>query len=187
LDRLWRACTEVVPARSGPDSLSDNDSAVRRVVHRTIADVSGDLERWSYNTAVAHLMELLNALLRYAREDVGVHAEVWGEALSALLRLLAPLTPHVTAELWEHLWPGEPSVHLQRWPVYDPELVRQDTVTMVIQVNGKVRDRVDVDAAISEADAEAVALASEKVAAALNGGSPRRVVVRPPRLVNVVV
>ncbi len=187
LDRLWRAGTEVVPARSGPDALSDDDSAVRRVVHRTIADVSRDLERWSYNTAVAHCMELLNALQRYAREDVGVHAEVWGEALSALLRLLAPLTPHVTAELWEHLWPGEPSVHLQRWPVYDPELVRQDTVTMVIQVNGKVRDRVEVDASISEADAEAMALASEKVAAALNGGSPRRVVVRPPRLVNVVV
>jgi leucyl-tRNA synthetase len=112
---------------------------------------------------------------------------VWGEALSALLRLLAPLTPHITAELWEHLWPGEPSVHRQSWPVYDPELVREDTVTMVIQVNGKVRDRVEVDASISEADAEARALASSKVAAALNGGSPRRVVVRPPRLVNVVV
>jgi leucyl-tRNA synthetase len=78
-------------------------------------------------------------------------------------------------------------VHLQRWPDYDPELVREDTVTMVIQVNGKLRDRVEVDASISEADAEAVALASEKVAAALDGGSPRRVVVRPPRLVNVVV
>ena len=78
-------------------------------------------------------------------------------------------------------------MHLQRWPEFDPELVRQDTVTMVIQVNGKLRDRVEVDASISESDAEAVALASEKVAAALNGGSPRRVVVRPPKLVNVVV
>jgi leucyl-tRNA synthetase len=132
-------------------------------------------------------MELLNALQRYGREDVGVHQEVWSEALGALLRLLAPLTPHVTAELWEHLWPGEPSVHLQGWPEYDPELVRQDAVTMVIQVNGKLRDRVEVDAGISESDAEAVALASEKVAAVLDGGSPRRVVVRPPKLVNVVV
>ena len=97
------------------------------------------------------------------------------------------MTPHVTAELWEHLWPGESSVHLQSWPTYDPELVRQDTVTMVVQVNGKVRDRVEVDASISEFDAEAKALASEKVIAELNGRTPRRVVVRPPRLVNVVV
>ncbi len=187
LDRLWRACTEVVPARSGSDALSAEDVEVRRAVHRSIADVTRDLDRWSYNTAVAHCMELLNTLQHYGREEAGVHAEVWTEALRALLGMLAPLTPHVTAELWEHLWPGEPSVHVQSWPVYDPELVRQDTVTMVIQVNGKVRDRVEVDASISEAEAEATALASEKVAAALNGGAPRRVVVRPPRLVNVVV
>jgi leucyl-tRNA synthetase len=188
LDRVWRLCTEVVPARSGPDALRESDGAVRQAVHRAIADVTRDLDRWSYNTAVAHCMELLNALQHYARQDgVGVHAEVWGEALSALLRMLAPLTPHVTAELWEHLWPGEASVHRQSWPVYDPELVREDTVTMVIQVNGKVRDRVEVDASISEADAQERALASPKVAAALNGGSPRRVVVRPPKLVNVVV
>ncbi len=187
LDRMWRACTEVVPARSGPDALRDEDVVIRQAVHRTVADVTRDLERWSYNTAVAHCMELLNSLQRYGREDFGVHAEVWTEALRALLRMLAPLTPHVTAELWEHLWPGEPSVHLQSWPDYDPELVRQDTVTMVIQVNGKVRDRVEVSASISEADAEAAALASSKVAEALNGGAPRRVVVRPPRLVNVVV
>jgi leucyl-tRNA synthetase len=156
-------------------------------VHRTIADVTKDLERWSYNTAVAHCMELLNLLQRYARGEDGVHAEVWSEALGALLRLLAPLTPHVTAELWEHLWPGEPSVHLQRWPAYDPDLVREETVTMVIQVNGKVRDRIEVDAGISEADAEAAALASAKVAEALNGVRPKRVVIRPPRLVNVVI
>ena len=65
------------------------------------------------------------------------------------------MTPHVTAELWERRHPGEPSVHLQRWPTFDPELVRQDTVTMVVQVNGKVRDRIEVDAGISEGDAEA--------------------------------
>jgi leucyl-tRNA synthetase len=76
---------------------------------------------------------------------------------------------------------------LQSWPVYDPELVRQDTVTMVIQVNGKVRDRVEVSTSISEADAETIALASPKVREVLNGSAPRRVVVRPPRLVNVVV
>jgi leucyl-tRNA synthetase len=154
-------------------------------VHRTIADVTKDLERWSYNTAVAHCMELLNLLRRYGRE--GAHADVWNEALDALLSLLAPLTPHVTAELWERRHPGEASVHLQRWPVPDAELVRRQTVTMVVQVNGKVRDRIDVDAGISAAEAEAVALASARVAGALLGATPKRVVSRPPRLVNVVV
>jgi len=103
-----------------------------------------------------------------------------------LLLLLAVMSPHVTAELWERRHPDEPSVHLQHWPSFDPELVRQDTVTMVIQVNGKVRDRIEVDAGISEGDAEAAALASAKVIDALGGAAPQRVVVRPPRLVNVV-
>ena len=78
-------------------------------------------------------------------------------------------------------------MHLQSWPTADPELVRQETVTMVVQVNGKVRDRIDVHAGISESDAEAAALASAKVTEALKGATPKRVVSRPPRLVNVVV
>jgi len=203
LDRLWRTATSDAPLRTG--ELTEADRTVRRAVHRTIDDVTRDLERWSYNTAVAHMMELLNTLQRYGRDrdrdtdrdtdgnsdgnstGPGAHADVWNEALDALLRLLAPLTPHVTAELWEHRHPGEPSVHLQSWPTADPELVRQDTVTMVIQVNGKVRDRVDVDAGISESDAQDIALASAKVTEALKGAMPTRVVSRPPRLVNVVV
>ena len=184
LDRLWRTATAEPDVRTGEHS--DTDRALRQIVHCTLAEVTKDVERWSYNTAVAHCMELLNAVQRYGREEQP-HADVWNEALDALLLLLAVMTPHVTAELWELRHPGEPSVHLQRWPVFDPELVREDTVTMVIQVNGKVRDRVEVDASISEADAQAKALASSKVAAALDGGAPRRVVVRPPRLVNVVV
>jgi leucyl-tRNA synthetase len=190
LDRLWRTCTANPTLRQGAQS--DADLAVRQAVHRTIDDVTRDLERWSYNTAVAHCMELLNLLQRYGRSgtaagDAAPHEAVWSEALSSILLLLAPLTPHVTAELWEHLHPGEPSVHLQPWPAFDPELVRQDTVTMVVQVNGKVRDRIEVDASISEGDAEATALASAKVREVLNGTTPKRVVSRPPRLVNIVV
>ena len=173
---------------------------MRQAVHRTIADVTRDVERWSYNTAVAHCMELLNLVQRYGRAtdaDAGEsgngkqtkaapHVDVWNEALDSLLLLLAVMSPHVTAELWERRHPGEPSVHLQRWPTFDPDLVRQDTVTMVVQVNGKVRDRIDVDAGISEGDAEEAALASARVIDALGGAAPKRVVVRAPRLVNVV-
>ena len=206
LDRLWRTCTSEARLRTG--EASEADRAVRQAVHRTIDDVTRDLERWSYNTAVAHLMELLNTLQRYGRgsdgnaapaesaaaatdghdgRGSGPHADVWNEALDTLLSLLAPLSPHVTAELWEQRHPGEPSVHRQSWPTADPELVRQETVTMVVQVNGKVRDRIDVDAGISEADATDAALASAKVTEALQGATPTRVVSRPPRLVNVVV
>ena len=155
-------------------------------------------------------MELLNRLQRYGRGEggdgtpgsdgkprrdgksdagaaQGPHTTVWNEALDALLSLLAPLSPHVTAELWEQRHPGQPSVHLVSWPTADPDLVRQETVTMVVQVNGKVRDRIDVDAGISESEAEQLALASAKVSEALKGARPQRVVSRPPRLVNVVV
>jgi leucyl-tRNA synthetase len=190
LDRLWNVGMADPVLREG--ELSEVDQGVRQAVHRTIRDVTRDLERWSYNTAVPHCMELLNVLRPYLKggpegDGAGPHAVVWGEALDALLALMAPLTPHVTAELWERRHPGEPSVHLQRWPVFDPELVREETVTMVIQVNGKVRDRVEVDAGISEAEAQAVALASARVTEALGGAAPKRVVSRPPRLVNVVV
>jgi leucyl-tRNA synthetase len=187
LERLWRTFspTEDAPSlRSGPEI--DGDRAIRQATHRTIAAVTDDLERWSYNTAVAHCMEHLNLLQRYARADDGPHETVWTEAADAMLELLAPLTPHVTAELWEQRHPGEPSIHLQTWPTFDPELIRADTVTMVVQVNGKLRDRIEVDPAISETDAEATALASPKVAEQLDGRTPQRVVVRPPRLVNVV-
>jgi leucyl-tRNA synthetase len=163
------------------------DRQVRKATHRTIAAVTEDLERWSYNTAVAHCMEQLNLLQKYARNEGGPHRAVWEEAADALLSLLAPLTPHLTAEIWEQRHPGEPSVHLQRWPPFDPELVREETVTMVIQVNGKLRDKIEVNPEITEAEAERVALASPKVVEALAGRDPQRVVVRPPRLVNVVV
>jgi leucyl-tRNA synthetase len=190
LDRLWFAGTAEPMLREG--ELSDADRAVRQAVHRSIADVTRDLERWSYNTAVAHCMELLNTLRSYLQgsgegDGAGPHATVWDEALDALIGILAPLVPHVTAELWERRHPGEPSIHQQPWPTYDPDLVRLDTVTMVIQVNGKVRDRIEVDAGISEEDAQAVALGSAKVTEALRGSPPKRVVSRPPRLVNVVV
>jgi leucyl-tRNA synthetase len=185
LDRLWRTFTSEQATRGGSET--EADRAVRQAVHRTIDDVTKDLVRWSYNTAVAHCMELLNLLQRYGRDAAGPHEDVWNEAADVLVSLLAPLTPHVTAEIWQVRHPDQPSVHLQCWPTFDPELTRQDTVTMIVQVNGKVRDKLEVDATISEAEAQSLALASPKVVEALAGGTPSRVVARPPRLVNIVV
>ncbi len=194
LDRLWRTFSPTAALRddavhaaprTGPES--DGDREVRQATHRTIAEVTNDLERWSYNTAVAHCMELLNLLQKYGREGEGPHRAVWDHAADALLALLAPLTPHLTAEIWEQRHPGEPSVHLQPWPTFDPDLIQADTVTLVVQVNGKLRDRIEVDPAITEADAQDAALTSPKVVEALAGQAPKRVIVKPPGLVNVVV
>jgi leucyl-tRNA synthetase len=97
------------------------------------------------------------------------------------------MAPHITAELWEQRHPGMDPLHRQPWPVADPALVKVETVTMVVQVNGKVRDRIDVDVSISEADAQAAALGAPKVVEAMGGAAPTKVIARPPRLVNIVV
>ena len=197
LDRLWRLAEAAAgAAAAGVDRTGEpsaDDVGVRRATHRTIQQVTGDLERWSYNTAVAHCMELVNLLQRYVRAGdpggtgAGPHRDVLGDAVDALTLLMAPMAPHVAAEIWEGRHPGEPSVHAQSWPAFDPALVAEDTVTMVVQVNGKVKERLEVLPSIGEEEARAAALATPKVQEALAGGQPTRVVVRPPRLVNVVV
>jgi leucyl-tRNA synthetase len=108
-------------------------------------------------------------------------------AVDTLLRLMAPMVPHITAELWELRHGEGETVHDQIWPVADPDLVKVDTETMVVQVNGKVRDRLTVAADVGEDDAVALALQSPKVQQQVAGRPVRRVIARPPKLVNVVV
>ncbi len=184
LDRVWRLSVPADgPASTASDALAPEDLAVRRAVHRLIDKVTRDYERWSYNTAVAACMEFVNLLHPYARSD-GRH-EVVGEAVDTLLLLLAPMTPHLAAEAWERRHGDH--VHARGWPVADPALLIEETVTMVVQVNGKVRDRIEVPPEVDEGEAERLALASAAVIGVLNGVAPERVVVRPPRLVNIVV
>jgi leucyl-tRNA synthetase len=160
---------------------------VRRVVHRTIEKVTNDLEHWSHNTAVAALMELLNTISKWARSEHGAERATFDEAIDVLVMLLAPMAPHVTAEIWEERHPGEKSVHHQTWPVADPQLVKRAKVTMVVQVNGKVRARLEVPPDISMADATTEALEDATISAVLAGATPQRIVSRPPRLVNIIV
>src|SRR5262249_29836042 len=126
-------------------------------------------------------------LYRHVQAPAGARAQTVDFAVDSLLLLLAPMAPHVTAELWERRHPNGSHIHTQAWPVADPDLVRVATVTMVVQVNGKVRGRLEVGAGIDEAEATRLALADPKVVDELAGRQPRRVVARPPRLVNVVV
>jgi leucyl-tRNA synthetase len=129
------------------------------------------------------MMEFVNYLQRGRDGMAGTPA--WTEAARALVLLLAPIAPHLSEELWERL--GEPySVHQQRWPAYDPALAQAELITLVLQVDGKVRDRIQVSADLGEAEARELALRNEKVKKFVDGRSVADVVVVPRRLVNVV-
>jgi leucyl-tRNA synthetase len=177
LNRVWRLATGEVATVDGARAPSGD---LRRATHALIAKVSEDYDRWSYNTVVAAAMEFTNLLYKHAQAGADV-----GDAVDTLLLVLAPMTPHITAELWERRHPGE-HVHARSWPTFDPALAAALTETMIVQVDGKVRDRIEVDAGIDEAEMERLALASPKVQAALDGATPAKVVARPPRLVNLV-
>ena len=185
LDRIYRLaqCDEC----HFHDERTAADDEVVREVHRTIVKVTDGLEKWSYNTAVAALMELLNTISKWARSGEGAHQATLDECLDLLLRLLAPMAPHMTAELWEMRHPGEPSVHAQSWPEADPALTARAAVTMVIQIAGKVKSRVDVAPDVNEDDAIAAALSDPEIVRLVNGATPKRVVAVPPRLVNIIL
>lgn len=185
LDRVWRLAVPDQPRAVGAATgdLTGADVMIRRATHKLIDRVSRDYERWSYNTAVAACMEFVNLLHPYARD--GGRSDIVDEAVDTLLLLLAPMAPHLAAEAWERRHGDH--VHLRTWPVADPALLVEETVTMVVQVNGKVRDRIEVAADVSEADAERLALASAPIVEALGGADPKRVIARPPKLVNVVL
>jgi leucyl-tRNA synthetase len=188
LARLWRLGTGAIDRATVVDRPpAPADVEVLKATHRLIAKVSGDYDRWSYNTAVAALMAFTNALYRYVQSEDGARPETLDFAVATLLLLLAPMCPHITAELWEQRHEGGAPVYLQAWPVADPDLARVSSVTMVVQVNGKVRDRVEVDADISEDEATSRALAAPRVSTQLGDAVPRQVISRPPRLVNIVL
>jgi leucyl-tRNA synthetase len=183
LNRCWSLVTEPVERVTAPDS--DATKALRRSTHTTIAAVTRDIEDFQFNTAIAALMEHANAMQR-ARSSGPVDGGAWDEAVRSLLLLVAPLAPHIAEELWERI-DGPYSIHLQPWPVADPALMAEETVEVVVQVNGKVRDRVMLTPGASEADALAAATASPRVAQAAGDGAPRKVVYVPGRLINIVV
>jgi leucyl-tRNA synthetase len=174
-----------VNAAVTPEAAAASSQALRRSVHQTIQKVDHDMEAFKWNTAIAALMKLRNTL-NEALSAGEVEEEAWVEAVGALIVLLAPIAPHVTEELWRGRGHSE-SVHLQSWPHWDPDLLVDETVTMVVQVNGKVRDRIEVPTDISESDAIELALAAERVRSWTEGKTVRKVIARPPKLVNIVV
>ena len=185
LARVWRLATGEVTGGDGAGAGVGTGTDLRQATHRLVARVSDDYERWSYNTAVAACMEFTNLL--YKEVAAGAGGAELDFAVDTLLLLMAPMTPHITAELWERRRGDGARIHAEPWPQADPALVATTTETMVVQVNGKVRDRIDVPADVTEAEMERLALESERVRSVLDGRAPARVVARPPKLVNLVV
>lgn len=167
--RLWRAVTEDAPARGTGDA---------RAIDRAIVRATAAVEDLRFNVAIAAAMELVNAI------ELGVGEQIDRARRTAVL-LIAPLAPHLAEELWSRLG-GAFSVHTQPWPEPDAAALAQSEVDLVVQVDGKVRDRLRVKVALSEAQARETAEASEKVTAALDGRRVVRAVHVPDRLVNLV-
>jgi len=182
LQRVWTITQEFV---AGQDGKNPQTTALKKATHTAIKKVSQDMQDMGFNTSVASLMELVNELYKIKAAEKGfADRAAWQEALQNLLLLLAPFAPHITEELWHDLGHKE-SIHLADWPVFDPAVLVEDTVTYAIQVNGKLRGEVSVAA---DADKDSVATAAqEKVASHLDGVAIKKTIVVPGKIVNFVV
>jgi leucyl-tRNA synthetase len=193
LNRVWNLVLSPVETASLSDAPATRE--LRRLMHKTIRRVTEDTERFRFNTMVAALMEYTNGLT-HAKEAGPVDADAWRDAIDTLLLLVAPSAPHLAEELWQrtsaeggsasgggHTY----SIHNQSWPEWDEELAREEEITLVVQVNGKLRDRLQVPAGVTEEQAKNIALASARVRAYTDGKQMLRVIYVPGRLVNVVV
>ncbi len=186
LNRVWTLVTDFVERRAGPAEQTAAGREVERLRHKTIARVTSDYEGLRFNTALAALMEFVNGLNKAREAEPDVQRDPrYAAAVDALLTLLAPLAPHITEELWSRVGHGE-SVHHQPWPTYDPALTVDEQITVVVQVNGKVRDTLLVAPDVTEAQVREQALASAKVGAALGGREVRKFIYVPGKLANVV-
>jgi leucyl-tRNA synthetase len=184
LNRVWDCALGSGYGGDGePDERAVRD--LRRRVHQSIRKGTEDMEMFSFNTYLANLMELNNTMLK-AKDTPVYGTPAWDEAVETLLLMLAPACPHVAEELWERT--GHPySIHLQAWPTWDEAVAAEEMITLVVQVNGKVRDRVEVPVDVDEETARALALGTEGAQRHMAGKQILKVILVPGRLVNIVV
>ncbi len=176
VQRVWRLAED---AAAAPAAAGEADDRLARVLHKSIAAVTADIDRLQFNKAVARLYELVTAIERAAPSPTRA------EAIVALLRLVAPMTPHLAEEAWALL--GEPGLIVDApWPVADPALLVDDIVTIAIQINGKLKDSFEAAKGAPRDAVERAALARDKVVRALDGKPPKKVIIVPDRLVNLV-
>jgi leucyl-tRNA synthetase len=194
LERVWIVVTETreaAPADAGEVERLSRE--LRHVTHRTLQKVTEDINAFKYNTLLAALMEFNNYLMK-ARDTAVYGSAAWDEALDMLALMLAPEVPHIAEELWQRRrgrdasegFRADESIHVQQWPAYDPELARADTITLVVQINGKVRDKLELPADSGEDAATAAAIASPTIQKWLEGKQVRKVIFAGGKLINIV-
>lgn len=191
LNRVWRLVAaysaEIKNAQNLIGKVEGADRDLHRLTHQTIKKVTEDIaERFNFNTAISAIMELVNGLYHYKEKAEKQNMSVVKEAIESLILLLAPFAPHITEELWESIG-NNTSVHQEKWPVYVKEALAVDEVTVVIQVNGKVRDKITVPVNMDKGEIEELAKSQAKVEEYIKGKDIRKVVVIPNKLVNIVV
>lgn len=182
LNRVWNITQEQI--ESNTESTAEIDAQVTRAMHKAIKKVTDDLTELRFNTAIAALMEYVNELYKLKAE--GMQSDTWRQAIEVLQQLVAPFAPHITEELWHDLG-KEGSVHTAQWPSWDESLLTEDTITVAVQVNGKLRGEVNVAKDATEEVVKEAALANENVQQFVASKGIRRVVYVPGRLLNIVV
>jgi leucyl-tRNA synthetase len=185
LNRVWRILeTQKIPASRQAGKLKTQNSKkpnlkLDKKLHRTIKDVSEDIDKFKFNTAIASIMELVNEVYQNLNTDIQ-------DAVKTVVLLLCPFVPHFSEELWQGLG-HKGSIFKADWPKYDPSLLIEETITMVIQVNGKVRAKIDVPADISEDKLKELVLANEKLKSWMQNKPIKNFILVPKKLVNIVI
>jgi leucyl-tRNA synthetase len=184
LNRLWKlVLEEYQPKEEASDE--NKQKVLQRIIHQTIKKVTEDLEKMRFNTMIATLMELTNNLAK-TKEDGSISRDDWDEAIKMLLLLLAPAASHITEELWQRTGRAY-SIHNQPWPAWDRELAKNEAITLIVQVNGKQRDKIEVPASITNDEARALALDRQRVKPYIEGKQIAQIIYVPGRLINLVV
>lgn len=194
ISRVWRIAAHYETVLAAADEtaldvavLGETEKTLRRVLHITIKRVTDDIaNRFNFNTAISAIMELVNAIYVYKDQQPNPNAALIKEVFGVLLRLLAPFVPHVAEEIWTALI-GADSVHKQSWPEFDAEAVKVSEVEIVVQINGKVRDKMVVASGLDAKKLETLVLAEEKVQQLTDGMTIVKMICVPDKLVNIVV
>ena len=188
LNRAWNLVQEFVD-KNPNDSLDANEKTAQellRLTHLTIKKVTRDIEDEKFNTAVASMMEMVNGLYKIKESQEIDMSDEWRFALESLIQILAPFAPHITEELW-HEMGHDDTVHVGRWPKWDEKYLKSSVMTIIVQVNGKLRAKLELPSDIDKQGVEAAALADENVQKFTNNKPPKKMVYVPGKLVNIVV
>ncbi|MBF8982154.1 leucine--tRNA ligase [Lutibacter sp. B2] len=189
LNRVWRVVVELkdsINCKEVQSNMTKEDKHLKYTIHNTIKRVTEDIEeRFNFNTAISAIMELVNEIYKY-KEIENKNSDLLKEAVDTLVILIAPFAPHITEELWRILG-YETSVHNQAWPKYEEAAIVKDEIDIVIQVNGKVKDRMTISSNLSKEEMEKEALVNDKIVSAIEGKQIVKIIAVPKKLVNIVV